>query len=84
MDRQQEESNLEPTFVGVWREIGAKRKIDWYFPPDGKTWKYDPDDRILRISHVNMRDDIYSVRWLTAESAMLMDIVDHRVTLLQR
>lgn len=72
------------TFTGAWTELYSKHQNRWCFPASGEWWKYNADERTLRIHHINQRDDLYLVRRLTEDNAMLTDLIDHHVTFLQR
>lgn len=78
------EKKQEPTFNGVWNEITAKRKTVWFFDADDRMWTHDRVDQTLRIRHINMSDDVYLVRRLTEDVALLTDLTTSNITCLQR
>lgn len=71
-------------FHGNWYELTPRRKIMWSVHPDNDFWSYDPDGQILRIRHINMRDEVFVVRVLSPTWIHLLDPIDHSGTFLRR
>lgn len=72
------------TFLGIWYEITPRRNIEWCFRADSDFGDYDEEERLLRIRHINMRDELYRVGNLTTDFVYLVDMNDSKITYLQR